>query len=183
MSVPDVPVFWWRVEIDARGGVVSCARVDEERAGTARVAYVRGKTETEVARIAAREWHERHKRYQSISAKRLAQKRLQAGLCRHCDDAICEESTRLCKRHLEDHREYNRRHRRGESTPRVPADAVALREQHLADHRLRARLGEQLPELLRKYDELDGAPTAFRFWLEREIASREVTPLRLVSNE
>jgi hypothetical protein len=179
MSALDLPQFWWRVEVDTKGGVISCVQVDEERKGTSRVRYVRARSKSQ-ATADAREWHERHKRYQSISAKRLAKRRRDAGQCRKCPEPICEESGYLCKMHLDMHREAKRRHWRGESTPRVAADPVKLKEEHLASHRRHARLGERLPEILAKYRELDGEASPFLFWLEREIEVREVQPMRLV---
>jgi len=176
----DLPEYWWRVEVDSAGEIISCEQVDDAKIGTARVAYVWGKSRADIVEK-AKAWHKRHRRYQRISGKRLAAKRKKAGLCRHCDKPICPESTYACREHLEKHREANRRYRNGETTPRVPADSVALRAKQLAQFRMRARLSEQLPELLRKYDELDGTASPFRSWLEREIAARDGAPLlRLV---
>lgn len=176
-----LPEFWWRIEVDEAGAIINCVQVEAEKRGSARVVYIRGKSPTDARKNAA-EWHARHRRYQSVSQKRLAAKRNAAGKCKCCDRAICPESTVLCKEHLEKRREYNRRHRNGEATPRVRADSVELHSRHLADHRIRTRMTEQLPELLRIYDELDGVNTGFRQWLMREIAVREVGTLRLVKS-
>lgn len=172
---PALPEYWWRVEVDSTGEIVSCEQVEEEKRGTTRVSYVWGSSRVEAVQR-ARDWHKRHLRYQSESAKRLASKRRAAGQCRHCERPICPDSRYVCSEHLEKRREWNRRHRHGETTPRVPANSVKLKEEHDAHHRLYARLTEQLPELLRMYDELDGKPTAFRHWLQREIEAREERP-------
>lgn len=175
------PYHWWRVEVDEKGGIVSCEQVDAEKEGTSRVTYVRARTRDDVINR-AKGWHTRHLEYQRVSAKRLAARRKAQGQCRYCESPICEESGFMCERHLISMREAKRRHARGESKPRTRANSTALYQQQLADHRRRTRLNEQLPQIRAKYMALDGAPGIFLDWLDNEIAARESPMLRLVSS-
>ena len=55
--------------------------------------------------------HRNNAKHNEIVKARLKKKRA-AGICYNCDDPVCEESVKFCKKHLEQARAYFRRYQK-----------------------------------------------------------------------
>lgn len=163
---------WYRVELDANGGVASCRQVSRSETKTATVRYVRAESRKKAIEFALA-WHARRKEHQRKSSARLHAERRAAGACIRCGQPLSAESRQFCDKHLAERREYRVRYAAGEIQPRKAGDAVAMHQREVLLQRTQYKQTEPLPRILARYDALDGHPSRFRDWLLEEIADVE----------
>lgn len=159
---------WWRVEVNDAGRVVSCTVVEKSEKRTSSVRYVRAETRQQ-AIDAAERFHERRKAHQRASTARLHARRRAEGKCLRCEKPIGTMSEILCNEHAISTQEGRNRSKAGLSTPRAKGDPVAMHAREVEYQRRVYRLTEPLPDLLERYDALDGTASAFRDWLVQSI--------------
>jgi len=166
-------MFWWRVEFGSQGAIASCTKVEKTERGTASVRYVRAARRQEAIELAQR-WHERRKQNQRASSARLFARRRAAGACIRCGNPLDGASEQLCSVHFAARAEYKQRVKAGLTKPREKGDPVAMHGRELEWQRQRYRMTEQLPDVLERFDSLDGEPDSrFRAWLVEQIAAIE----------
>lgn len=165
-------MHWWRVEFDASGAIASCAKVEKSARRTLAVRYVRAPSRKEAIALAQR-WHERRKQLQRESSARLHARRKEAGTCIRCNKPLDGTSKQLCVEHFEARKEWKAKAAKGLIAPRPKGDPVAMHKRELEYARRDWRLSEQLPDVLARYDALDGTRSRFRAWLVDEMAAIE----------
>lgn len=164
--------MWWRVELDKTGKVKRCTEVEASEKGTRTVRFVEAMTRDE-AKSFAESWYERRKAYvRKSDAKRFAERKANKQ-CLRCKTTVGPESTVLCSAHFEQQKTYHHRHRNGLAEQREPVKAEDAHARRLAYQRKRYNLAVQLPDVLAKYDELDGRTSPFRSWLLSQLIMAE----------
>lgn len=179
-------MFWWRVELDKSGAILTCDYVADKGRNGGRVIFVEADTKANAC-TAAKAWHRRFIEYQRGRSAKYEARNIAAGLCakcrapkpperlakRQCADCTARQIARakavkaglVEKKHKPTDEELVERHARYiERAPvrRAASEACAKR---------RAKRTVSLVALLELLDKV--GPTAFRAWLVTEIEQRQ----------
>lgn len=159
---------WWRIEVDVKGKVVSCRKVEKASKARSSVFYVQAETREQAGRAA---WNAYCRAQQRERRERLRAD----GLCMWCGRANDRDPEKRCSICLAKSRRHNARRdakARGEDV--APADRTAA----LADRRELDRLAIRL-EVLREVrgllDELSLAE--LRKWLDVQVSPLAEEPV------
>lgn len=163
---------WWRLELDAKGKVLSCVRVEQVvKAETEGFLYVQATSEKQAGRRAFNE-------YMRLRTAAQRKKLISEGKCAWCCRKNDREATKRCSRCLTSDLEHCRRYRarrRGEEVePANKAATIAARAQEQRQSIRAEEAGKtRLLVLLEVQKTWENAPSNGRFtaWLQAQISA------------
>lgn len=162
---------WWRIEVDGKGKVVSCRKVEKAEKAHASVFYVQAETREQAGRAA---WNA----YCRAEVRKRRERYRAEGRCMWCGRPNDRDPGKRCSICLAKSKRHNaRRHARARGEDVEPPDRVAA----LADRRQQDRLAirvEVLREVRELLDELSGDD--LKRWLDVQIGGAACEPAREV---